>query len=72
MRRRRRAREGQEKGKRKQATNFEGAVCCPSAVVQRAAKQKKSRGEPGVTGTLGKANSHFDPTQTGPGIASPR
>ena len=23
------------------------------------------RGVPGVTGTLGKANSHFDPTQTG-------
>ena len=27
---------------------------------------------PGVTGTLGKANSHFDPTQTGPGTAPPR
>ena len=25
------------------------------------------RGVPGVTGTLGKANSHFDPTQTGQG-----
>ena len=25
------------------------------------------RGEPRVTGTLGKANSHFDPTQTGRG-----
>ena len=25
------------------------------------------RGVPGVTGTLGKANSHFDPTQTGRG-----
>ena len=30
------------------------------------------RGVPGVTGTLGKANSHFDPTQTGLGIALPR
>ena len=29
-------------------------------------------GVPGVTGTLGKANSHFDPTQTGPGTAPPR
>ena len=27
---------------------------------------------PGVTGTLGKANSHFDPTQTGPGTTPPR
>ena len=25
------------------------------------------RGVPGVTGSLGKANSHFDPTQTGRG-----
>ena len=25
------------------------------------------RGVPGVTGTLGEANSHFDPTQTGRG-----
>ena len=31
MRRRRRAREGQE---RKRATEFEEAACCPSAVVQ--------------------------------------
>ena len=27
---------------------------------------------PGVTGTLGKANSHFDPTQTGLGTTPPR
>ena len=27
---------------------------------------------PGVTGTLGKANSHFDPTQTRSGTAPPR
>ena len=33
--RRRRAREGQEK--RKQATDFKEAVCCPSAVVQGSA-----------------------------------
>ena len=26
------------------------------------------RGVPGVTGTLGKANSHFDPIQTGLGL----
>ena len=29
------------------------------------------RGVSGVTGTLGKANSHFDPTQTGLGTALP-
>ena len=29
-------------------------------------------GVSGVTGTLGKANSHFDPTQTGSGTAPPR
>ena len=27
---------------------------------------------PGVTGTLGKANSHFNPTQVGLGTALPR
>ena len=30
------------------------------------------RGVPGVTGTLRKANSHFNPTQTGLGTAPPR
>ena len=36
-------------------------------IVQGAARQKIVcvRGVPGVTGTLGKANSHFDPIQTG-------
>ena len=29
------------------------------------------RGVPGVTGTLGKANSHFNPTQTGLETALP-
>ena len=29
------------------------------------------RGVPGVTGTLGKSNSHFDPTPTGLGTAPP-
>ena len=31
------------------------------------AKKICVRGVPGVTGTLGKANSHFNPTQTGRG-----
>ena len=30
------------------------------------------RGVPGVTGTLGKTNSNFDPNQTGSGTAPPR
>ena len=44
-------------------------ACYPSAVVQGAARQKIVcvREVSGVTGTLGKANSHFDPTQTGRG-----
>ena len=49
------------------------AACCTSAVAQRAARRKMvcARGVPGVTGTLGKANSHFDPTQTDSGTAPP-
>ena len=30
------------------------------------------RGAPGVTGTIGKAKSHFDPTQMRSGTAPPR
>ena len=30
------------------------------------------RGVPAITGTLGKANSHFNPTRTGLGTAPPR
>ena len=56
---------------RRQATDFKKAVCCPSVGVQGAAREKMGR-VPGVTGTLGKANSHFDPTQTGSGTAPPR
>ena len=56
---------------RRQATDFNEAVCYPSAVVQGVARQKNEWGVPGVTGVLGKANSHFDPTQTGSGTAPP-
>ena len=34
---------------------------------QQGKKMVCVRGMPGVTGTLGKANSHFDPTQAGRG-----
>ena len=36
---------------RKQATDFNEAVCCPSAVVQGAAERKNDWGVPGITGT---------------------
>ena len=70
---RRRARERQEKREDKRPI-FEETVCCPSAVVQGAARQKMVcvGGVPGVTGILGKANSHFDLTQTELGTAPGR
>ena len=56
-----------EGGVEKRQANFKEAACYPSAVVQGAALEKMVcvRGVPGVTGALGKANSYFDPTQTG-------
>ena len=50
---------------RKQSTDFKEAACCPllSFKGQHGEKMVCMRGVPGVTGTLGKANSHFDPTQ---------
>ena len=58
---------------RKQA-DFKEVACYPSAVVQRLNGEKMVcvRGVPGLTGTLRKANSHFNPTQMGLGTASPR
>ena len=69
---RRRARERQEKRedrlilKRLRATRlrwFRGLHCEKMVCV---------RGVAGATETLGKANSHFKPTQTGLGTAPPR
>ena len=67
-------------GKRKtgeeirQETDFKEAACCPSVVLQGQHCEKMFfvGGVSGVTGTLGKANSHFDPTQMGLGKAPPR
>ena len=58
----------QEKDRRRQV-NFNEAACYPSAVVQGAARRKNGlcEGSARVTGTLGKANNHIDPTQTGRG-----
>ena len=60
-------------GEERRQADFKEAVCYPFAIVQGAARQKLVcvRGVPGVTGTLGKANSHFNPIQTGLGTASP-
>ena len=56
-------------GVERRQANFKEATCCPSAVVQGASRRKNGLrgGVPGVTGTLGKTNSHFDPTQTSRG-----
>ena len=63
MRRRRRERE------KRQAIDFKEAVCCPSAVIQEQLSEKMvcARGMPGVTGTLEKASSHFNPNPNGVG-----
>ena len=61
-------------GEERRQADFKEAACYPSAVVQGAARQKMVcvRGVPWVTGTLGKAKSHFNPTQMGLGTAPPR
>ena len=66
-----------EKGRREEKvkTGDRFCRCCvlPSCSRSGSSIAKKCRGVvPGVTGTLGKANSHFDPTQTGSGTAPPR
>ena len=60
--------------KKRQTTDFRETECCPSVVVQRAAGRNNDWmwRVPGVTGTLGKASSHFHPPQTGSGTAPPR
>ena len=48
---------GKSKGeKRKQSTDFKGAACCPSAIVQRAERQKKGLYE-------GTAGGNWDPRE---------
>ena len=61
-------------GEERKQADFKEASCYPSAVVQGVARRKMVcvRGVPGVTGTLGKANSHFNPTQTRLGTAPTR
>ena len=61
-------------GEERTQADFKETACYPSADVQGTARRKMVcvRGVPGVTGTIGKANSHFNPTQTGLGTAPPR
>ena len=61
-------------GEERKRADFKETACYPSAVVQGAARRKMVcvRGVPGVTGTLEKTNSNFNPTQTGLGTAPPR
>ena len=56
---------------RKQATDFKDAACYLLRLFRRKHGEKNylREGVPGVTEILGKANSHFDPTQTGLGTA---
>ena len=73
MRRRRRSRERQEKRKDRRPIlkklraallrSFRGMYC---------EKMVCARGVSRITGTLGKANSYFDPNQMGSGTAPPR
>ena len=60
-------------GEERRQADFKEAACYPSAVVQGLHGEKLVcvRAVPRVTGTLGKANSHFNPTQTGLGTAPP-
>ena len=69
---RRRARKRQEKGedKRPILKNLR-ATLLRSFRGQCGEKMVCVRGVPVVTGTLGKTNSHFNPTQTKLGTASP-
>ena len=62
-----------KEGEGRRQADFKEATCYPFAVVQGLHGKKLVcvRAVPRVTGTLGKANSHFNPIQTGLGTAPP-
>ena len=69
----------EKRGKRKAGevrgqADFKEAACYPFSVVQGLYGEKMVcvRGVSGVTWTLGKADSYFNPTQTWSRTASPR
>ena len=69
---RRRARERQEKREDRPISKKLRAALVRSFRGQHGEKMVCVGGVPGVTGTLGKTNSHFEPTQTSFGTAPPR
>ena len=69
---RRRARERQEKREERPILKRLRATFLRSFKGLHGKKMLCVRGVPGVTETLGKTNSYFDPTQTGLATASPR
>ena len=69
---RRRARESQEKREDRPILKRLHVTLLGSFRGLQGEKMICIRGVPGVTETLGKANSHFIPTQTGLGTAPPR
>ena len=68
---RRRARERQEKREGRPILKRLRATLLRSFRRLQGEKMVCVRGVPGVTGTLGKINIHFNPTQTGLGTAPP-
>ena len=68
---RRRARQRQEKREDRPILKRLRAALLRSFRGLHGGKMICVRGVPGVTGTLGKTNSHFDPIQTGLGTALP-
>ena len=72
MRRRRRARVGQEKSKRENRRPILKKLCAALLQSFRGQHSKEMKESARGNGTLGKANSHFDRTQTEFGTAPPR
>ena len=69
---RRRERESQDKREDRPILKGLHATLLRSLSGLHGEKMVCVRGVPRVTGTLGKANSHFNPTQMGLGTAPPR
>ena len=65
MRRRKRAREGQEKRKSENKQTILKKLCAALLRSFRGQHSGKMQGSAWGNWTLGKANSHFHPTQTG-------
>ena len=71
MKRQRRAGEGQVKRKRENRQSILKKLCAALLWSFRGEHSKKMKGSALGNWDLGKANSHFDPTQMGSGTAPP-